>query len=355
MNIETITPSNPLWLEILEVVKHDIYHLPEYTCIEAKRLNALPEAILISDGSKQFFLPYLIKEFSDDWNLSRQEVLEVVSPYGYPGMLLNSDALQDHFFLQSAVNCLVENFNYRGVCSAFLRLHPLLNYGFEELLSPQLIYLPGTTVVIDLRLSEEELWRQTRADHRQRINWCKRNGLTAKVVSFANHINDFISIYEETMNRLNAAEGYYFDLEYYSALAQLKDNVNLGIIELDSEIIFAGIFTECNKIIQYHLSGTKNQFLKHSPNRLMIDFIRRWAKERGNHFMHLGGGLGGKKDTLFNFKSGFSKQTYPFLTMRLICNSELYRELVSSRAKHLNTAAEELLDSSFFPAYRSKI
>jgi lipid II:glycine glycyltransferase (peptidoglycan interpeptide bridge formation enzyme) len=101
------------------------------------------------------------------------------------------------------------------------------------------------------------------------------------------------------------------------------------------------------------LGGTKTKFLKLSPTNLETDYTRRWAKERGNEFLHLGGGVGGSKDSLYNFKAGFSKQRHTFLTMRLVIDEKKYIELVKLRAKYLNIEVEKLLKTDFFPAYRS--
>jgi lipid II:glycine glycyltransferase (peptidoglycan interpeptide bridge formation enzyme) len=124
-------------------------------------------------------------------------------------------------------------------------------------------------------------------------------------------------------------------------------------VELDHQIACAGIFTECCGILQYHLSGTKTEFLKQAPNKLMLDYVRFWAKERNNQVFHLGGGLGGAKDSLYHFKAGFSKERYPFLTMRLIMEQNKYFDLVKLRAQDLKIDPEVLLQSKFFPAYRA--
>jgi hypothetical protein len=86
----------------------------------------------------------------------------------------------------------------------------------------------------------------------------------------------------------------------------------------------------------------------------LLHFVRLWAKERGNEFLHLGGGVGGtKEDKLYVFKSGFSRQRHPFLTLRLITDEEKYLHLTHLRAKALNMQVDSLLNSSFFPAYRA--
>ena len=89
MKIQVIGWSDCLWLETREKLRHDIYHLPDYLYLESVRYNAVTEAILIAEDDKIFFLPYLLRRCDDifDQSLTTQEVFDVVSPYGYPGIL----------------------------------------------------------------------------------------------------------------------------------------------------------------------------------------------------------------------------------------------------------------------------
>ncbi len=88
----------------------------------------------------------------------------------------------------------------------------------------------------------------------------------------------------------------------------------------------------------------------------MLHYVRFWAKERGNKVLHLGGGLGGRsQDSLYHFKSGFSKQTNNYSTFRLIVNQEKYDRLLNSTAKYLNLEPKIIIESGFFPSYRYQI
>ncbi|MHC0062272.1 GNAT family N-acetyltransferase [Nostoc sp. UIC 10890] len=355
MNIQVIDLANPLWLQTLEKLSYDIYHLPEYVYLESQRTQSIPEAILIVDGEKIFFLPYLLRRCDDlfDGEFTRPEVFDVVSPYGYPGFLLSEAAANTPIFLNLALEKLKFVFLSKNVCSAFLRLHPILNQGCDEVFLSEFCQVAGETVSINLSLSEAEIWQQTRPEHRTSINRCKRSGLTAKIVKLEDYLDDFIDVYTQTMERVEAKKDFYFDYKYFLSLANLNNNIHLCIVELDNQIACAGIFTECCGIVQYHLGGTKNEFLKQAPSKLMFDYVRFWSKERGNKVLHLGGGLGAAKDSLYKFKAGFSKQRHPFLTLRLITDEEKYIDLVELRAKSLKTDPETLLESKFFPAYRS--
>jgi hypothetical protein len=357
MYVQIIGVSDPLWLQTLQALRHDVYHLPAYLQLEAKRNGARPEAALIQEGEKIFFLPYLLRRYSDfqSFHYGEQELFDVTSPYGYPGILLSEAAMHSAEFIRTALSQLIAVWSSQKICSAFLRLHPVLNAGLKHILSAEVCQITGETVGIDLQLSKEEIWKQTRSDHRKDINRNQRQGFVAKVVSFDQYIDEFVSIYKETMSRVKAKENYYFSYDFFLDLLSLENKLHLGIVEIEKQIACACLITECCEIVQTYLGGTKQQFLTHTPDKTLFNYIRFWAKERGNQIFHLGGGVGSSKDGVYQFKAGFSKQRYSFLTLRLIVHPENYFHLVDCRAKSLQVAPATLLNTRFFPAYRESV
>lgn len=358
MDLQVINVSSPLWMQSLQQIPHDIYQLPGYVFLEAERTHSIPEAILISEGEKLFFVPYLLRNCDgispETWTI---DCFDIISPYGYPGILISEAAANSPGFSDAAMNLTKQILKDRGVCSVFLRLHPTLNQNISNYFQSDLFTLTGETVSIDLSLSEAQLWNQTRPDHRNKINRCRRLGLTARMVSCKTHLEEFTTIYMETMSRVGATAGYLeFDYSYFSCLYnQLGNMLHLCVVEFEDQIISAGLYTEFCGIVQALFGGAKTEFLKQSPTSLETDYVRHWAKQRGNHVLHLGGGLGGSNDRLYEFKAGFSKQRHSFVTLRLIVDEEKYFDLVALRAKTLNCQPEMLLQSNFFPAYRSCI
>jgi lipid II:glycine glycyltransferase (peptidoglycan interpeptide bridge formation enzyme) len=261
--------------------------------------------------------------------------------------------MQSVDFLNLAMQQLKEVLRSRKICSAFFRLHPILNQKLSDIFTSEICQINSNTVSINLKLSEAEIWQQTKPEHRNKINRCKRRGFQAKIVNFKHNIDNFMAIYEETMDRVGASKYYYFDDNYFRQLSLLEKLIHLCIVEQDNQIACVGLFTECSGIVQYHLGGTKSDFLKEAPSKLMFDHVRFWAKEHGNEVLHLGGGVGSVQDNLYRFKAGFSQQRHPFSTMRLIIDEDNYYHLVNLQAKYLNMHPEQLLKSEFFPAYRA--
>lgn len=359
MNVQILALSDPLWPQALQTIRHDTYHLPEYVSVEAKRSQATAEAILITDDSgKIFLLPYLIRSCRDFYPLDRHDeaIFDVFSPYGYSGIILNDEAINDPDFVRLALEALSQAFKEKNICSAFVRLHPIFGARYAKSLDSSALINDGVTVSVNLLQPESKIWAQTRKGHQSTINKCKRLGLMARMVPFSDYIEIFISIYNETMDRVSAKQSYYFDQKYFEDLLRLGEKIHCCIVENSDQIVAASLFFECCGIVQAHLGGTRTAFMSQSPFSLLLHYVRLWARERGNEFLHLGGGVGGsQEDRLFRFKSGFSKQQHDFHTLRLIVNLQTYQELIAYRAHSLDLPVEQLQQSNFFPAYRTTV
>ena len=370
MHCKILETNSIEWQKILNLIKHDIYQLPEYVALEAKRTNTTPRAFLAIDNDKIFFIPYLIRSCQDvvdklqnksiiqQTNLElNTEIFDVISPYGYPGIALSETAIKDSNFcvlaLEKFQNCLKE----QNICSGFFRLHPILNENLQYLFIPDTFMDTGTTVSVDCTKDQQEIWSDTKASHRNKINRCrKKYGLTAKIHKFSQGIDIFYQLYQETMARVVAKDIYYsFNSEYFRQMAHLMgDRLYLCLVESTSgEIASAGLYTECGGIVQAAFGGISNNFVKQSPSILEIDTMRWWAKEQGYQYLHLGGGVGGSEDSVYQFKAGFSKLRHSFSTLRLVIDQNKYDFLVNLKAKIKNIRVADLKKSNFFPAYRA--
>jgi Acetyltransferase (GNAT) domain len=359
MIIRAVSPTDSLWQEILETLPHDFYHLPGYLALEADRYNAIPEAIIIRSNEKIFFLSYLIRDCSPILSTSNHQfnrVYDVVSPYGYPGMLV-SQAGQNPEFIRKCLNLIYNYWSKSNICSAFIRLHPILNDYIDNSFiddDKSVFCKQGDVVLCNLTKTTEDIAKQIRSSHRRKINRLTRSGVVVKIGSVNEHLNVFIDIYRETMDRVNATDDYYFTQAYFENLVRiLGDKIKVCIVDLDGEIVAASLITEFSGIVQYYLGGTKTAFLRQSPAIIMFKYIIEWAKQRNNRYLNLGGGLGGNHDSLYHFKAGFSDECESFATIKTIVDREKYDQLIAARAKSLGVSRLELESTSFFPAYRS--
>jgi lipid II:glycine glycyltransferase (peptidoglycan interpeptide bridge formation enzyme) len=356
MNISILETNSPQWRELLADIKHDIYQLPEYVALEGMRTNTIPKGFLAIDHEKTFFVPYLIRSCQDVLNLET-EIFDVISPYGYSGIILNENAKKDSIFCNLALKNFYEHLKIQHICSSFFRLHPILNENFQNIFIPNTFTNQGETISINLALTEEQIWSDTKAKHRNRIRRCTNNlNLKAKIVKFSQDISVFCELYTETMSRVIAQDIYYsFNTEYFQKMDYfLGDYLYLCIVESPSgAVASAGLYSVCNGIVQALFGGISNNFVAQSPSILEIDAVRWWAKEQGCQYLHLGGGVGGSEDGVYQFKAKFSRQRHSFLTLRAICDQSKYDYLVDLKAQAAHIPISKLKNSSFFPAYRS--
>jgi Acetyltransferase (GNAT) domain len=365
--IQVISPTDPDWQRCLNTIPHDFYHLPGYLELEAQRYSATAEAIVIENDGEVFFLPYLIRDcdrITDLGRASSERIYDIISPYGYPGMLVNA-AGENSVFIEKCLQSVYEYWQSKNVCSAFLRLHPILNsyidssmceqHEFGKITAPQArLRQRGDVVICDLTADLDRIWQQFRANHRTKINKLKRMGFVAKMVPSDEYLDVFIDIYLETMNRVNATQAYYFTHDYFrQLLVALGAGIQICIVEIDGRTIAASLITEFSGIVQYHLGGTRTEFLPQSPTTLVFDYAIGWAKARNNRYFNLGGGLNGDRDSLYHFKSGFSDLTKSFATLETVIDRELYDRLTSLQAESLGITIAEINNTPFFPAYRS--
>lgn len=347
--------DDPQWRDVLGRLRHDLYHLPEYVRLDGEWNRARPMAFLARCGDEELFVPYLLRRCDDlfpDAGLG-EPVYDVVSPYGYPGLLLSDAAWKSRDFARAALQRLGESLREMGACSAFLRMHPLLDEGLPELFPDGLLTPAGVTVAMDLAQGERQLWRAVRDGHQWTINKCRRLGFLPRMVSLREHLEPVMAIYLDTMDRVQAKDSYYFGREYFARLAGMPERVHCGVVEWDGRPAAACIFFECGGIVQAHLGGTRSEFLSRSPFHLLLYSAATWARTRGNQYLHLGGGVGGASDRLLQFKRGFSPRLYAFSTLRLVTDEARYGELTARRAHEAGVPVEELAGREFFPAYRA--
>jgi lipid II:glycine glycyltransferase (peptidoglycan interpeptide bridge formation enzyme) len=236
-----------------------------------------------------------------------------------------------------------------GVVSLFVRTHPLLNPDVDGLTTVGTMVEHGQTVSIDLTASTDELWGATRPGHRSDIKLATRRGARAFLDESWTHEAAFVGLYQATMARLEASDGYHFGADYVRSLrAVLGPRLHLGVVEVDGQIAAAGLFTEACGIVQYHLSGSDPAFGRLAPTKLLIHHVRETMKRRNDRVMHLGGGVAATDDSLYQFKAGFSDQRQPFRTWRVIVDPDRYAALSGA----VDTSADPTDPSGFFPIYR---
>lgn len=316
---------------------HEVYHTWEYHLLNTE---GEPLMFVFLQGLIFIALP-LIKRI-----IGESGFFDLTSVYGYAGPISNVNfstvSVQTAACFKEALDQFMKA--ERCIC-IFSRLHPLLR---QECLLAHLggLRANGQTIYIDLEEPEAAQHRRYHKRLMRQVRSLRRRGYHTREAATAAEVLEFAEMYRKNMDRLNAGDSYYFDFIYFQQLLGVKAcAAKLLLIYKDAEMICGAVIFLSATIIRNHLSATHPDYLGESPSKLLTDEIRRLGQEQGLRIFHLGGGVRGREDSLFRFKSYFSDLRLADMTWCYISNEPAYHALAGS------TAAEE--DNSFFPVYRA--
>ncbi|HEX8023127.1 GNAT family N-acetyltransferase [Mucilaginibacter sp.] len=306
-------------------------------------LNTEGEPLLfVYEEEKLFIALPVIKR-----KIESSEYFDMTCVYGYAGPLSSVPftSLSALTIAQFKAEFTIFMKAESAIC-IFSRLHPFLDqYHLLENIGG--IKDNGTTLYVDLSISEEE--QRDRYDKRlgRQIRSLRKMGFIIKEADTAQEIEDFAEMYYRNMDRLNASSNYYFDVQYFINLLNEEYMKNKLILIYDGVNLMCGaLILLSDAIVRNHLSATSPDYLNISPSKLMTDEISMIGRRMGKKIFHLGGGVGGKEDSLFNFKKLFSNLQVKDRIWCYINDEPAYNDLV------LRSGVEIDPETPFFPLYR---
>lgn len=337
MTASLLDPAAREWKETLQLAAHDMYHEPDYVVLDAALYGGAPTAYHYAEPGRQFLMPLIVRD------IAGSDHKDALSPYGYPGPIANGDA----GFWGRAAGAMAGTLRDAGIVSAFVRMHPLLDAPLPALAGHGTLVRHGETVSMDLRAGLDEMWSQTRSDHRNHINRARRAG-TRVVFDDWDRLGEWVAVYHDNMRRVGAADYYFFTREHLEALHDaVGDRMHLAVALEGDEVVGGNTFFEYDGIATGYVSSTRRARNRYA-DELLYDEVRRWCKSRGDTVFHLGGGKGGSNDSLFSYKAGFSPSRHPFHTWRVVTDPVAYAGLVRDR----RPAADPADLTATFPSYR---
>lgn len=316
---------------------YDFYHTYDYHELSIKDDE---ECILITyiENDTLIGLPFIVRQ------IPSTEYSDITSVYGYAGPV--SKNLSEHFDNSKFLEALNASLNDQNIVSVFSRLNPFIPFQSQILKGIGRIENIGKVVHIDLEkpldIQRQNYQRRIKSQINKARRLCNIKKSTSK-----EEMLEFINIYYENMNRVEARDSYYFKPEYFLKFLESKSlNMDFLILTLKEtdEIIGGALFIKTNNIVQYHLSGCKEAHLEVTPLKLLIDEMRIIATQEGYQHFNLGGGYSSKNDSLLRFKMSFSKQLDDFCIWQHVVNQKIYDDLTNSK---------ENIQLDYFPTYRS--
>ena len=331
------------WDELVHTfANYDVYYLSGYVKAFQIHGDGEPQMFYYSTRSLRAIYVYMKRKTAFDG------IYDSITPYGYGGFLLEGDVSYENLkMLWYAYEQAMKN---EHIVDNFVRYHPVLANAVPMKACSNVIDL-GKTVAMDLS-SEKLIWTNIHSKNRNMIRKAEKNGVVIKHGRGMELFDDFIRIYNATMDKDNAADYYYFKPEFYKSIHEdLKNNHEMFWAEFEGKIIAMSIMIFANGRLNYHLSGSDIMYRNLAPSNLLLYKAALWGCEMGMKTFHLGGGVGSGEDNLFRFKIAFNRfSDYQFSIAKHIFDKKKYDELVEFRAKNDKGFSR---DSLFFPLYRA--
>ena len=323
-------------------INYDVYYLSGYVKAFFIHGDGDPHLFYYNENGLRGIYVYMKRK------TAIEGVYDSITPYGYGGFLLEGDETEEN--IKSLWKAYVEKMKSENIVDNFVRYHPVLANAIPMKVCSDVIDL-GKTVSMDLS-SEDVIWKNIHSKNRNMIRKAEKNGIVIKHGQGLELFDDFIKIYNATMDKDNAEPYYYFKPEFYKSIHEdLKDNYEMFWAEYEGKIIAMSIMIFANGRLNYHLSGSDLQYRNLAPSNLLLYKAAMWGMEKGMKTFHLGGGVGSGEDNLYKFKIAFNRfSDCQFSIAKHVFDNEKYDELVSERA---SCDAEFDKESKFFPLYRS--
>jgi serine/alanine adding enzyme len=258
---------------------------------------------------------------------------DLTTPYGYGGpVAVGAEPPVEHFWQEYERWC-----EDGRVLTTFVRFHPLYANHRGVASYVHLERLAGT---IAWRVDHGDLFESMHRHHRRIVRKAEAAGVQGSVATAPDSLERFVRLYEQTMERKDASGFYYFPREYWHALeAGLRERIVLFEAGEDAALLCLAT----RPWLHYHLGATSEEGRKLGASNFLFLEAARWAAAEGFTRFHLGGGIGGGGDSLFEFKRRFDPGGVVEMAIgKAIHDEAAYRALTGGDSG----------TRGFFPAYR---
>ena len=329
---------------VRECPKYDVFYLSGY--LRAFQLQGSGEPILIvyTDENDRAINAVFKRDVADDKHFSgkleKGKYFDISTPYGYGGFfgeITDFDKLNrewKQYCIERGYVCECVRFELFGEYRSY--------YGGEVLTRTH-------NVVRDLEMPLEEMWMDFKQKVRKNVKRAAQYQLELILDPDGAYLDDFLRIYNSTMDRNHAEDVYYFGREFFQTLNTMKDNIMYFHVAYEGKIISTELVIYGSENCYSYLGGTDRDYFEMRPNDFLKHEIIKWAKEKGLKSFVLGGGYGAD-DGIYEYKKNLAPHGITdFWIGRRVLDQSKYEELMAMRSTD-----DPLIDNtSFFPAYRA--
>jgi hypothetical protein len=282
--------------------------------------EGVSHSLIVGGGDDdELALPLLVHGIGDS------ERRDAITPYGYPGAATRTDR-------GSPPDPAALDWSDTGLVSIFVRDR----IGHEPCFA-------GATRRAAVQVHDPSRERRIRSRFAEQIRQNERLGYHVEALhgpdtSVEQRVS-FHHAYTETMHGVEAAERYFFELDYFKAILDYERSWLFLARSPERATAAGAIVVQSDGMLHYYLGGTAEVHRPRSPFKNIVEATVGLAEELGVA-LNLGGGMK-PGDGLEDFKRGFANAELPFFTHEIVCDPAAYSALSEGRR-----------DSGFFPLYR---
>lgn len=295
------------------------------------------------DNDDYLMVPYFLRPIDDHFDL--------ISPWYYGGPIFTTEnrtkriELYKKFRKEFPQIC-----KERSVISEFMRFNPLFDNFFPEVDKGSLT-LQGQSIVINVSWNLDRIRKDFKDRVKKNVHSGRNKGLEIEVTNDKNLYPIFKEIYLKTMKDINASNFYLFNNEFFDdILKTFEKDMIMYFVKWNGKRISGTVDLGRYGIIHDFLRGTLREYMKLNPNYILMVRMIEEAHKRGFKEFSIGGGRTNKpNDSLFFFKSSFSKDIRNSYVFKNVYDKKAYKSICNERK-----LGECLFDkASFFPEYRA--
>lgn len=294
--------------------------------------------------------PFLLRDLSSQpfWDAADGPAADVTTPMGYGGPVawdvVDRPSLMTDFW--QAFDRWAKGV---GIVSEFARLSLFQQTLIDD---PRYRQFRQHNVVRSLTPTESELWMDFRHKVRKNVQRARAARVRVEIDLNCERLDEFMRIYEATMERRKANASFHFDRAFFIRLRnQLHGQFALFNAFSQERVISTELVLISATNVYSWLGGTDEHCFEMRPNDLLKYEIMLWAKEAGKSRFVLGGGFQ-PNDGVFNYKLSFAPSgVVDFNLRKRIVDAERYRVYADRKAALVSARETVVTDPDFFPAY----
>ncbi len=324
----------------------DLYFNPNYAKVY-KEIDGDSDTFTFECEYGMVSNTYIIRKVP--WEIDSKTYYDIVTPYGYGGP--HAENVTDIIrLMQEYQNAFTAYCLEKNIICEFIRFHLFDNVDVREHFYGETIHMLDNVVVDTKGDFDTDIWMGYEQKVRKNVKKALRNNLEIIIEKNLDHLDDFMSIYNSTMDRNNADDYYYFKADYFKRIAELlPDNFMYFHVLKDGKIVSTELVLCSEKYAYSFLGGTLTEYYEFRPNDFLKNEIIKWCNQTGREKFILGGGYH-KDDGIYKYKRGFTKdEDVPFYAGRFIYNQKVYDKIIAYRKAIEPSFTGE---SGYFPAYR---